>query len=51
MAPAARRPDRRLRSALIRTPVLGEVTDDGPFAFWWLAGLRGLRRGEVCGLR
>ena len=21
------------------------------FALWWLAGLRGLRRGELCGLR
>ncbi|MEV6927607.1 tyrosine-type recombinase/integrase [Dactylosporangium sp. NPDC051485] len=30
---------------------LGTVTDDSLFAFWWLAGLRGLRRGELCGLR
>jgi integrase len=30
---------------------LGAVTDDSLFAFWWLAGLRGLRRGELCGLR
>jgi integrase len=30
---------------------LGTVTDDSLFAFWWLAGLGGLRRGELCGLR
>ncbi len=30
---------------------LGMVTDDSLFAFCWLAGLRGLRRGELCGLR
>ncbi|MFV2089007.1 site-specific integrase, partial [Micromonospora sp. LOL_021] len=30
---------------------LGEVTDDSLFAFWWLTALRGLRRGEMCGLR
>ncbi|HWG99655.1 MAG TPA: tyrosine-type recombinase/integrase [Pilimelia sp.] len=30
---------------------LGAVTDDSLFAFWWLAALRGLRRGEACGLR
>ena len=30
---------------------LSAVTDDSLFAFWWLAGLRGLRRGELCGLR
>jgi len=33
---------------------LGAVTDDSLYAFWWLAGLRGLRglrRGELCGLR
>ncbi|MFI5895678.1 tyrosine-type recombinase/integrase [Actinoplanes sp. NPDC051513] len=27
------------------------VVDDSLFAFWWLAALRGLRRGELCGLR
>ncbi|MFI6132757.1 tyrosine recombinase XerC [Micromonospora sp. NPDC051141] len=30
---------------------LGTVTDDSLFAFWWLTALRGLRRGEMCGLR
>jgi hypothetical protein len=30
---------------------LGNVVDDTLFAFWWLAALRGLRRGELCGLR
>jgi integrase len=30
---------------------LGAVNDDPMFACWWLAGLRGLRRGELCGLR
>ena len=30
---------------------LGSVNDDPLFAFWWLAGQRGLRRGELCGLR
>jgi integrase len=30
---------------------LGTVSDDSLFAFWWLAGLRGPRRGELCGLR
>ncbi|ADL49518.1 integrase family protein [Micromonospora aurantiaca ATCC 27029] len=30
---------------------LGAVNDDPLFALWWLAGLRGLRRGELCGLR
>ncbi|WP_326550238.1 hypothetical protein [Micromonospora sp. NBC_01813] len=30
---------------------LGAVTDDSLFAFWWLSALRGLRRGEDCGLR
>ena len=30
---------------------LGSVNDNPLFAFWWLAGLRGLRRGELCGLR
>ncbi|WP_433611451.1 tyrosine-type recombinase/integrase [Dactylosporangium sp. CA-139114] len=30
---------------------LGSVNDDPLFAFYWLAGLRGLRRGELCGLR
>lgn len=30
---------------------LGEVTDDSLFAFWRLTALRGLRRGEMCGLR
>ncbi|MCY1145723.1 site-specific integrase [Actinoplanes sp. Pm04-4] len=29
---------------------LGSVNDDPLFALWWLAGLRGLRRGELCGL-
>jgi integrase len=27
------------------------VVDDSLFALWWLAALRGLRRGELCGLR
>jgi integrase len=27
------------------------VVDDSLFAFWWLAALRWLRRGELCGLR
>ncbi len=30
---------------------LGSVNDDPLFALWWLAGLRGLRRGELCGLQ
>ena len=30
---------------------LGGVVDDSLYALWWLAGLRGLRRGELCGLR
>ncbi len=30
---------------------LSAVNDDSLFALWWLAGLRGLRRGELCGLR
>ncbi|WP_431728058.1 tyrosine-type recombinase/integrase [Verrucosispora sp. TAA-831] len=30
---------------------LDTVTDDPLFAFWWLTALRGLRRGEMCGLR
>jgi integrase len=30
---------------------LAGVVEDSLFAFWWLAALRGLRRGEVCGLR
>jgi integrase len=30
---------------------LGAVGDDSLFACWWLAALRGLRRGELCGLR
>ena len=30
---------------------LGSVNGDPLFTFWWLAGLRGLRRGELCGLR
>jgi len=27
------------------------VADDSLYALWWLAALRGLRRGELCGLR
>lgn len=30
---------------------LSAVNDDLLFALWWLAALRGLRRGELCGLR
>ncbi|BCB79603.1 hypothetical protein GCM10022251_41530 [Phytohabitans flavus] len=30
---------------------LAVVSGDGLFALWWLAALRGLRRGEICGLR
>ncbi|WP_371687385.1 tyrosine-type recombinase/integrase [Micromonospora sp. KC723] len=30
---------------------LDTVTDDPLYAFWWLTALRGLRRGEMCGLR
>ena len=30
---------------------LDSVVDDALFAFWWLTALRGLRLGEVCGLR
>jgi integrase len=30
---------------------LTAVADDDLFALWWLAGLRGLRRGELVGLR
>ncbi|BCB84762.1 hypothetical protein Psuf_020750 [Phytohabitans suffuscus] len=29
----------------------GRIARDGLFALWWLAALRGLRRGEICGLR
>ncbi|WP_271189832.1 site-specific integrase [Dactylosporangium matsuzakiense] len=30
---------------------LSQVAEDSLFAFWWLAALRGLCRGELCGLR
>ena len=30
---------------------LESVVDDSLYALWWLAALRGLRRGELCGLR
>jgi integrase len=30
---------------------LTAVVDDSLFALWWLIALRGLRRGEACGLR
>jgi hypothetical protein len=30
---------------------LDTVTADQLFALWWLIALRGLRRGETCGLR
>ncbi|WP_173745419.1 tyrosine-type recombinase/integrase [Actinoplanes sp. TFC3] len=30
---------------------LESVVDDSLFALWWLAALRGLRRGELCGLK
>jgi integrase len=30
---------------------LADAVEDSLFAFWWLAALRGLRRGELCGLR
>ncbi|HEU4424218.1 MAG TPA: hypothetical protein VFR67_16940 [Pilimelia sp.] len=30
---------------------LTAVVADRLFALWWLIGLRGLRRGEACGLR
>mgnify|MGYP002621195731 CR=1 FL=1 len=30
---------------------LTTVVDDSLFALWWLIALRGLRRGEACGLR
>ena len=30
---------------------LASVVDDSLYALWWLAALRGLRRGELCGLR
>jgi integrase len=30
---------------------LTAVADDSLHAMWWLVGLRGLRRGEACGLR
>jgi Phage integrase family len=30
---------------------LDEVSDDRPYALWWLIALRGLRRGEAAGLR
>jgi integrase len=30
---------------------LDAVVGDSLFALWWLIGLRGLRRGEACGLR
>jgi integrase len=30
---------------------LDSVVGDSLFALWWLIGLRGLRRGEACGLR
>lgn len=32
-------------------PSSNTVTDDALFALWWLTALRGLRRGEACGLR
>jgi integrase len=30
---------------------LAGVADDSLYALWWLAALRGLRRGELCSLR
>ena len=30
---------------------LDAVVGDSLFALWWLSALRGLRRGEACGLR
>jgi integrase len=33
------------------TEFLDSVADNPLFALWWLVALRGLRRGEVCGLR
>lgn len=30
---------------------LESAVEDSLYAFWWLAALRGLRRGELCGLR
>ncbi|GGN24536.1 integrase [Actinoplanes campanulatus] len=30
---------------------LEATVEDSLFAFWWLAALRGLRRGEICGLK
>jgi site-specific recombinase XerD len=30
---------------------LAAVVEDSLYAMWWLIGLRGLRRGEACGLR
>jgi Phage integrase family len=33
------------------TTFLNTVTEDALFALWWLTALRGLRRGEACGLR
>lgn len=30
---------------------LADVADDSLFALWWLTALRGLHRGEACGLR
>jgi integrase len=45
----------RPRVAVWDLPHLGRflraVQDDPLFALWWLVALRGLRRGEVCGLR
>ncbi|MED7930434.1 hypothetical protein SMD20_39850 [Nonomuraea sp. LP-02] len=29
---------------------LADLTQDGLYAAWWLAALRGLRRGEMAGL-
>ncbi|MDI6099224.1 tyrosine-type recombinase/integrase [Actinoplanes sp. NEAU-A12] len=45
------RPAVALWTARHLSTFLDSVVDDPLFALWWLAGLRGLRRGELCGLR
>ncbi|MFC7279214.1 tyrosine-type recombinase/integrase [Paractinoplanes rhizophilus] len=53
---AAWRDDGQRPTVAVWTPIqlaqfLVFVRDDPLFALWWLAALRGLRRGEVCALR
>jgi hypothetical protein len=46
-----RRSGQRPAVAVWTAEYLATVTEDSLFALWWLIALRGLRRGEACGLR